>query len=319
MSVTPYAIHSRQFVFVWLFAWLLLTGQGIAQDQAAFAALKSGDAITIVEGVRPVLTYQKAVRAKEGRWPRNHYIHPLYDLDGNSITEDFPVDHGHHRGIFWTWHQVVIDGKRIGDAWLCKDFQWDVRRFEATRQHRFATLTTEVDWKSPQYIDDQGQPIAFVREKAKIVIHAAQPNFRCVDFDLHIKAIIKGVEIGGSADSKGYGGFSPRIRLEKDFRFTAAGGSIEPTKNAIDAGPWVNIANDRTGFAMMSHPQNPEPKHSWILRSRDSMQNAAYPGRNPIALDPKAPWHLRYRIVIHRGDLSAESLAKLYEDYATDQ
>jgi hypothetical protein len=31
---------------------------------------------------------------------RSNYIHPLYDNDGEIITEDFPEDHLHHHGIF---------------------------------------------------------------------------------------------------------------------------------------------------------------------------------------------------------------------------
>ncbi|MEM8736730.1 MAG: DUF6807 family protein [Planctomycetota bacterium] len=290
-----------------------------AQEQAAFAALQDDNAITIVEGVRPVLTYQKGTRTMDGKWPRSHYVHPLYDLEGNSLTEDFPIDHGHHRGVFWTWHQVQVDGKPMGDAWLCKDFTWNVRRVEVSRQLRSATLNTEVEWTSPEYTDHNGKQIAFVRENAKILIHAAEPNFRCIDFDLRFLALTDDIQIGGSEDAKGYGGFSPRIRLEKDFQFTSDTGIIEPTTNAIKAGPWINIANQRVGFAMMSYPKNPAPRHQWILRAQGSMQNAAFPGRERISLSTESPLRLRYRIVLHRGNLSSESLAQLYQEYATSE
>jgi AcrR family transcriptional regulator len=37
------------------------------------------------------------------KFRRSCYIHPLYGLDGEVMTEDFPVDHRHHRGVFWAW------------------------------------------------------------------------------------------------------------------------------------------------------------------------------------------------------------------------
>jgi hypothetical protein len=39
--------------------------------------------------------------------PRSDYIHPLYGLNGEMLTNDWPdADHPHHRGIFWAWLEV---------------------------------------------------------------------------------------------------------------------------------------------------------------------------------------------------------------------
>ena len=58
---------------------------------------------------------------------RSNYFHPLYDLDGTVLTEDFPKDHIHHRGIFWAWHQVRINGKTVQDQWVNRDSFWTVQ------------------------------------------------------------------------------------------------------------------------------------------------------------------------------------------------
>jgi hypothetical protein len=52
------------------------------------------------------------------------------NVNGNILTEDFPKDHLHHRGVFWAWHQVLIGDKKMGDAWECRDFIWDVQQFD---------------------------------------------------------------------------------------------------------------------------------------------------------------------------------------------
>src|SRR5699024_3188858 len=39
--------------------------------------------------------------------PRSNYIHPLYGLEGEMLTRDWPEGaHPHHRGIFWAWPEV---------------------------------------------------------------------------------------------------------------------------------------------------------------------------------------------------------------------
>lgn len=48
-----------------------------------------------------ILFYQSKTKSLNGEVPRANYVHPLYDLDGHVLTEDFPKDHLHQRGIFW--------------------------------------------------------------------------------------------------------------------------------------------------------------------------------------------------------------------------
>jgi len=73
------------------------------------------------------LFYRQAPVSHQGEYTRNHNIHPLYGLKGDILTEDFPADHLHQRGIYWAWHQVLVNGKSMGDMWLTEDFIWDVQ------------------------------------------------------------------------------------------------------------------------------------------------------------------------------------------------
>ncbi|HUH47680.1 MAG TPA: DUF6807 family protein, partial [Arenibacter sp.] len=46
--------------------------------------------------------------------PRSNYIHPLYGLEGEMLTSDWPdAAHPHHRGIFWDWPEVRY-GSKLG-------------------------------------------------------------------------------------------------------------------------------------------------------------------------------------------------------------
>jgi hypothetical protein len=58
-----------------------------------------------------VLARVKADDRKYAR-ARSDYIHPLYGLDGQELTKDWPLEHPHHRGIYWAWPEVDYRGER---------------------------------------------------------------------------------------------------------------------------------------------------------------------------------------------------------------
>ena len=97
-------------------------------EQGAVRITKDPQGYWFTEGDTKVLFYQAERKAlPDGQAARSNYFHPLYDLDGNVLTEDFPKDHIHHRGIFWAWHQVRIDGKTVQDQWVNRDSFWNVQ------------------------------------------------------------------------------------------------------------------------------------------------------------------------------------------------
>lgn len=295
------------------FGMLAWFGPALGDDSLRTVA--DDDGVLILEGDSPVLRYQRATKSLEGKWPRANYVHPLYDLDGKVITEDFPADHRHHRGVFWAWHQVRVGNRNLGDSWTCKRFHWDVQSVKPAVVGDSVVLSTTVHWKSPDHVGDDGERIPVVRENAKITVRPKQDRYRLVDFEISLLALVEDVKIGGSEDVKGYGGFSPRIVLHDAQRFAAADGDIEPVKTAINAGCWINITDQQRGLAILSSKNNPPPNDLWILRGKRSMQNAVYPGRDPVPLSKVKPTALNYRLVIHRGDLTPEEITKLQEAF----
>lgn len=284
-------------------------------QQGQLDTTSNDQGILVTEGDRPVLFYQRATKSMDGQWPRAGYVHPLYGLEGQTLTEDFPKDHRHHRGIFWAWHQVRVGDKPIGDPWLCQDFQWDVVSTRITRQEQSIALHADVRWKSPLYVDNTGQPIPIVREQTTITAFQQEPSFRCIDFQISLLALVDDVWIGGSDDRKGYGGFSPRIELRPDQTFRSSAGKLQPTLGAMDVGPWVNISDNHWGITIISHVENPGSPQQWILRSKRSMQNPVYPGRTPVMLSTVASRTLRYRLVVNDGNLDNQTIEQLRNSF----
>lgn len=284
-------------------------------DQMRAIADTSG--MLILDRGNPVLYYQRRTNSLGGRWPRENYIHPLYGLDGKILSEDFPIDHRHHRGVFWAWHQVWVGDQMLGDPWTCQAFESEVIDVQTSSEGDAISLRTDVRWKSPQMTGSDGEMIPIVAEQAWITVNAAKDGYRPIDFVISLRALVDEVRIGGSDDSKGYGGFSPRIKLEPTQQFRSASGPVEPTTNALQLGGWVDISGNDFGLAIFQHPSNPQPNDLFILRRERSMQNAVYPGRNPVPLSKTEPTTLRYRLIVHRGDLNTNQTAKLYSDYST--
>jgi hypothetical protein len=105
-------------------------------------------------------------------------------------------------------------------------------------------------------------------------------------------------------------------------RFVSDGGEVTPQVTAVEAGPWMDVAGtfcddgSRDGVAILCHPTLPEHPPRWILRARRSMQNPAYPGREPVALSTTEPLVLRYALLLHRGATEEARIDEAYQEYA---
>jgi hypothetical protein len=277
------------------------------------------------EGDARVLFYQAERKAlPDGQAARSNYFHPLYDLDGKVVTEDFPKDHIHHRGIFWAWHQVRINGTTVQDQWVNRDSFWTVLDARTDSDAASAALALRVVWESPRFTEAGGQRRPFVEERSVTKVHSAEGAIRRIDFHQRLTALVDGVEIGGSEDAKGYGGFSYRIVMPSDIRFAGAQGVVLPTENAVAPSPWMDVSGSyetsgKSGLTVLTHPTTTGFPQPWILRARGSMQNAVYPGRQPVSIPRDRPVILRYRIVLHRGELGQAEIERLQAEYAGER
>ncbi len=271
------------------------------------------------ESGSPVLFYRLEPKSLDGAYERSNYVHPLYGLDGEVLTEDFPRDHRHHRGVYWTWHQVLVGDVRAGDPWLAQRFSWQVQ--EQGMLPAGNGLFLRHRWFSPDFLHGR-EPI--LEETAEVVVHPAEGDRRAIDFDIRLVPLQDGVRLGGSEDDKGYGGFSVRVAMRPDLEFVGAGGAIMPDRRALEAGNWVDFSADfagsgsPSGVAVLVHPVSAGYPQRWILRSptTPSMQNPVWPGPDAVALKRGEATRLRYRLVVHRGNASSLALDALWEEFA---
>ncbi|UCD00085.1 MAG: PmoA family protein [Phycisphaerales bacterium] len=279
----------------------------------------------ITEGDDQVMFYQRKYKSRDGKYARANYVHPLHGLDGEILTEDFPADHLHHRGVFWAWHQAWLGDKKLGDSWSVRDFVWDIRDVKIlTPDSKSRALQVEVYWKSPLLTDASGNQKPFVKELTTIRVHRAEEDVRKVDFQINLLALEDDIRLGGSEDEKGYGGFTTRIPLPEGLSFIGADGPVEPQNLSVEGGPWMDFSgplgpNGKTsGLAILCHESLPGYPQRWILRRKGSAQNPVFPGREPVPLSQKKPLVLRYRLIIHRGDANHVDLDRLQAEYNSE-
>lgn len=308
----------------WLLLFCSISTTTISTAQAVQVKINSESAY-FTEGKNPILRYQIAQKSVDGAAVYANFIHPFYGLDGTILSENTPSDHPHHRGIFWAWHQLYIGDKRIGDGWERKDIHWEVVSVKELKKQKGAkTIQATIEWKSPLWLDSKGVEKAIVQEITTIKVYPKKDRYRQIELSISLRALVPNMRIGGSEDAKGYGGFSPRIRLSKDITFTGEEGKIEPHNLPVKADGWLDISGSigknesLAGLTILCHPENPGFPNPWILRSARSMQNAVYPhpGAIPVPLSETKPTVLRYSLLVHEGDASTLDIKPIYADYA---
>ncbi len=302
--------------FIWLLFSFLISLPVLAQLKME----KTNGGLLFKENNRKVLFYQVEPKSVDGKFERCNYIHPLWGVDGTILTEDFPADHLHQRGVFWAWHQILLNNKSIGDGWAIENFAQKVTHTEvAALSDGSAVLKTRVNWKSGN-LKNGGDEVPYLKEETTITIHPQKENYRKIDFKISLLALKKELKIGGSDNEKGYGGFSVRMALPNDVLFSGPAGIIEPQNIAVKSRGYVNVSGSllngdkKGGIVIIDHPGNPGYPQSWILRKQKSMQNPVFPGRVAVPVSTVEPLLLMYSLLVYSGNLSNKKIEQIIKD-----
>jgi len=300
-----------------LFSIIVSAFSFYANGQSNFTFTENGQGIELFEQGRPVFFYRREPKSIDGRYICNNYIHPLFSIDGDTLTEEFPADHPYHRGIYWAWHQIYIDNKSVGNGWVMENISENVTDIHSGIQNKVARLDIEVEWKSSIYQDGK----TFIHENTTILVHPLTGGIRLIDFEIRLKALVPGISIGGSDDEKGYGGFCVRMKLPHDIIFTSTNGPVEPQTLQVKAGAWMDFSGTFgknikiSGIAILSRPDFMNWPVHWILRRETAMQNIVFPGRKRVSISMNNPTVLKYRLIVHNGNDRQANIKKLQKEF----
>jgi len=289
---------------------------------AEFSFEDNGKGLTVLEKGKPVFTYNYApVPPPEGvpkEYTRSCYVHPLYGLDGEVMTQDFPKDHRHHRGLFWAWPQCTAGGRAM-DVWLANDVkqrhrEWVTKEAGADK----ATIAVVNGWSFEDAPDKD-----VVREDVKLTVLPADDKGRAIDFQAKLTNVSDQLVVFEGAKNKGYGGLCFRPSADfKPFTFTTAQGVSAEDALRCDT-PWADVtwtANGKTcGLAIFQNKSNPGyPFPGWIFRHY-AFLGVSWPHEQKHEVPPGQSFELKYRVYIHRGTATDAGVAAAFDQYAASK
>ena len=276
--------------------------------------------IQIADGNQPVLVYNHGVITKEDipetehRRSRACYIHPVFGLSGEVLTDDFPRDHYHHHGIFWTWPHVSVDGKEH-DLWAGNTIRQQFVNWLARESGpAAAVLGVENGW----FVGDKKVMI----ERVWLRVYHAVGDSRAIDIDLTFIPTDKPVTLWGAA-GKSYGGltmrFHPPARRDPATVITTPSG-VTPSDLTTTILRWSDFTSkfdgrDKpSGAAIFITPTHPDYPPEWLLRHYGPLC-VGWPGVYPETLQPGKPVQMSYRIWIHKDAVGTSTLTRAYSAY----
>jgi hypothetical protein len=248
-------------------------------------AVAAADGVHLVERRAPVLFYRYRPWPDREAW-RTNYVHPLYSIGGAVLTEDGPADHVHHRGIFWAWRRIRVDGVEVADGWVGERLEL---RGDAPLTRALDDGSAEIESRLRWVVPVGGLPTPIIEEISTVRAFPQADGHRRVDVTVQLRALRSGVELAGTNDEKGYGGLSFRF-AHPDLVAIETGGQRLPARVAsLETGTtvsfvWEGLPEPWPSRITVSCTVDGQPWTRWVLRQEPSMQNCAYPGARPVPI-----------------------------------
>ncbi len=222
---------------------------------------------------------------------RSDYIHPLYGASGEVMTEDWPIDHPHHRGIYWAWPEVDYRGERGDLHALQRVFAYPTGRYRVVDGAVFAQVEAESLWRW-----DGQEPV--VQEWAIIRAYRRSAQGRCIDLTFHITALKEPVLLARRG-TNAYGGLNMRLSAIQGQRFIKHTESKQAWAGAFGVFPG---GKGEAGILIFPHAGNPHHPPDWVEYPNLNWLQPTFPSAETrYELRPGHPLTLRYRLWIRRG------------------
>ena len=283
--------------------------------------------IRLSEGDSPVFVYNhgtitdESVPKDESRRSRACYVHPVWGLGGEVLTDDFSKDHFHHHGIFWAWPHVKIDGKAY-DLWMYRNIR---PRFVRWIYRQSGSISGVLAVENGWFVGDKKVMV----ERVWLRSFKADNESRAVDIEFAWIPTDKPVTLQG-AGGKSYGGLNMRLSVwpRRDAIITTPHGATEhegsgmasPTDISNKPLPWADISTRipgcpvRSGAAVFVPPSHPDYPPTWLTRHYGPLC-VGWPGVKARTFQPGEVIRLSYRIWIHRNAVDVDRLKQAYEGY----
>ncbi len=269
-----------------------------------------GKHLNVSFGIQKILSYNHAlVKSPIPNAPyyeRSGYIHPVYNLEGQMITDDFNPDHAHQHGIMFSWRKMKFQG-RITETWDQRSQLGKIEHVQIDSYRGgpvfgfFKVKLRHVDLSVPSGSE------TMLNETWVVKIYAIDDQF-LFDLESIQECASGGMTIRGAAswfDHQSYDYLTSEGKTKKDGNHTRP--------------EWVEMAGPLegkySGVTLFSHKENfrsPQP-----VRLHPKMPYFCFPPSvfESFEIVPGKPYRSRYRFHVHTGKANTETARWVFNGY----
>ncbi len=248
---------------------------------------------------------------------RRPFLYPVNGVEGVSLTEfgkphDPTGSHAHHYAL-WIAH-ASVEGN---DFWSERGGLITHQAFENLEDGPvFSRIVQKALW----HIHGTN----LLAERRQLTFYAAAGDFRLIDVALELTpAETKPVTFGKTT----FGFLAVRVAQSMSV-FDGGGEILNSNGDRNEQGAhlkradWLDqsgpiLPGQWAGIALLDAPDNPRHPTGWHCRN-DGWAGASFNADQPFTLEPGATLRLRYRVVLHQGDVIAGKVAQRYVEYAAN-
>jgi hypothetical protein len=267
------------------------------------------DQIEVVAGIQLIIAYKYASSQK---YP---YLFPVNGpMSGQSVTTESAEPYPHHHSLFFAcdrvnggnyWQegnergQILSQGPKIEEA-------------EGAR----VVIVDECLWKLPE-------EEAVMKDRRRITVSAPSESLRLIDLEIALEPLVD-ITIEKTNHSLFAARMVPELSVPSGGVLVNAQGDLAEAGTFGVASPWCDYSGSRNGIleglAILQHPANRWYPAKWFTRDYGffSPTPMYWPEGDCIKLPKGEVVTLRYRVVVHAGDMSRADLAAMHERYAAE-
>jgi len=263
---------------------------------------------------------------------RGGYIHPVLSPSGKQITDDYPVNHKHHHGIWFAWTHTEFEG-RAPDFWNMGDEKGFVKFVSLDKTWRgpvhvgFISAHQQMDLTEKGEAGKPLKPKTALLETWNVKLYAVgnearRPYFL---FDMEITDTCANNSPMKLPQYR-YGGIGVRGNWawngEANLNFLNSEGVTDRSKGDKNEtrGRWAHMGGllngEPTGIAVLGHPANAYAPQPQRIHPTEPFLNFAPQQAGNLEIAPGKPLTLRYRFMVADGAPDKAELDRLWNDYA---
>ena len=230
---------------------------------------------------------------------------------GDSVTTETSEPYPHHHSLFFACDRV-----NAGNYWQDVNQRGQILSQGPTIVEASGARVSFVDeclWDRPDK-----EPV--IRDTRRITITAPSETVCLIDFEITMLPL-ENVRIQKTNHSLFSARMTPALNVLSGGAIVNAEGKRNPEEAHGVESAWCDYSGARggvaEGLAIFQHARNRWFPAKWFLRDYGFMSptNMNWVEGDSLKLAKGETWTMKYRVVIHAGDVEAAGVAKLYEDY----